>query len=140
MNMYVPIVIIVLSNIFYHICSKSTPDSIDPFASLTITYLVGAVFSGIMFYALNRGGNLLGEYKHANWSTFVLGLAIVGLEVGSIYMYKTGWNISIGHLVHSSILSICLVIIGVLVYKEQVTFTQIAVIVICSVGLYMISK
>ena len=90
MSLYVPIAVIVLSNIFYHICSKSTPDAVDPFAALTVTYLVGAVVSGALYFALHRGGNLLAEYRHLNWSTWVLGIAIVGLEVGSIYMYKAG--------------------------------------------------
>ena len=40
-----PIALIVISNIFYNICSKETPAAINPFASLTVTYIVGAVVS-----------------------------------------------------------------------------------------------
>lgn len=45
MNMYLPVLIVVLSNTFYNICTKSTPEDLNPFASLSITYLVGAVIS-----------------------------------------------------------------------------------------------
>ena len=140
MNMYMPIAIIVLSNIFYHVCSKSTPEAISPFASLTVTYLIGAVFSGILYFCLNRGGNLFAEYKNLNWSTIVLGLAIVGLEAGSIYMYKVGWDISVGQLVHSAILAVCLIVIGVVFYKEHLSLTKIAGIIVCMAGMFLINK
>ena len=138
--MYIPIAVIVLSNIFYHVCSKSTPDNINPFAALTVTYAVGAVFSGIIFLVVSRGGNLFAELKNLNWSSWILGLAIVGLEAGSIYMYKAGWDISTGQLVHSAILAICLIVIGVIFYKEHLTASKIAGIVICMVGLFFINK
>ncbi len=131
---------IVISNIFYNICSKETPAAIDPFASLTVTYIVGALVSLVLYYILNKNGNIMHELKSINWSGFVLGLAIVGLEAGSIYMYKAGWNISSGHIVHSIILSICLVLIGAVVYHEVITLTKIAGILICMLGLYLINK
>lgn len=138
--MYIPIAVIVVSNIFYHICSKSLPEKVDPFASLTVTYLVGAAVSAALYFILNRGGSFITEMKNINWTSWILGIAIVGLEAGSIYMYKTGWNISVGQLVHSSILAICLIVIGVIFYKEQLSASKLAGIVICMVGLFFINK
>lgn len=93
-----------------------------------------------LYFILNKNGSLIHELKSINWSSFVLGMAIVGLEAGSIYMYKAGWNISSGHIVHSIILSICLVFIGALIYHEVITFTKIIGILICMFGLYLINK
>ncbi len=135
-----PIALIVLSNVFYNICSKETPSAIDPFASLTVTYTIGAMVSLVLYFTINKGGNLLQEFKSINWTSFVLGLAIVGLEAGSIYMYKAGWNVSSGYIVHSIILSICLIFIGSLIYNEAITVTKIAGIVICMFGLFLINK
>ena len=139
-SMIWPIVLIVLSNIFYHISSKETPSAIDPFASLTVTYIIGAIVSLTMYFTINKGSNLLQEYRSINWSTFVLGIAIVGLEAGSIYMYKSGWNISSGQIFHSIILAICLVIIGAVVYHESISATKVAGILICMFGLFLINK
>ena len=135
-----PIAIIVISNIFYNICAKSTPENLDPFASLTITYLVGALVSGILYFAFNHGGNLIAEYRNLNWSPWILGIAIVGLEAGAILMYRIGWNISVGQLVHSVLLAICLIIIGIVFYKEQLSISKISGILICIVGLFFINK
>ncbi len=46
-----PIALIVLSNTVYQICAKSVPEGMDPMASLTVTYLVAALASGILFFA-----------------------------------------------------------------------------------------
>ena len=139
MEMYWPIALIVLSNVFYHLCAKSTPASINPLAALTVTYVVGALASGLLYYALG-GGNLLREYRELNWSSFVLGLAIVGLELGSVYMYKVGWDISVGQLVYSAILAVILLILGYFLYHEAINPAKLAGIAICMVGLYLINK
>ncbi len=140
LQMYWPIALIVFSNVFYHICSKSTPEELDPLASLIVTYLVGAVCSAVLYFALHRGGDLLAEYRRLNWTSLVLGLAIVGLEAGNLYMYKVGWNISTGMLLHSSLCAIALVFVGSLLYHESITPAKVAGVVICMVGLYLINK
>ena len=140
LSMWIPIAVIVASNICYHICSKSMPNDANPFAALTLTYLIGAAVSGVLFFAQTRGGNLLAEYKHLNWTSVLLGISIVGLEAGSIYMYKAGWNISSGQLVHSAILAICLIFIGMAMYNEHMTPSKIIGIVLCMAGLFFINR
>ena len=140
MEKYGPIALIVLSNVFYHICSKATPTEVNPFAALTVTYGGGAVMSGVLYYVLNPGGNLLQQYHLINWSTLVLGLAIVGLEAGSIYMYKAGWDIGTGQLVYSAILTVLLLLIGALFYRESITANKVVGILICMAGLYLINR
>lgn len=140
MNMYLPIAIIVLSNIFYHISSKATPDEISPFASMAVTYAVGAALSVALYFLFNRGGNLLTEFRQLNWSAWLLGMSIVGLEVGAIYMYKVGWDISVGQIICSAALSICLAVIGLAVHHETFTVSKLIGMVICMVGLYFINK
>lgn len=141
MNIYWPIILIVVSNVFYNVCSKSTPRDVNPFASLTVTYALGAFLSGILYYCTaGGGGNLLQEYRRLNWSAFVLGIAVVGLEAGSIYMYKAGWNISTGQLVYSSALAVILIFIGYFFYHETISAAKAVGILICMVGLYFINR
>lgn len=140
MNMYVPIIIVILSNTFYHICTKSTPENLNPFASLTVTYLIGAVVSVILYFLTVKNPNLLTEYGKLHWSSFVLGIAIVGLEAGFLLMYCVGWNVSTGQVVSSIALAVVLVFVGYLFYKEAITVSKIAGILVCMVGLYLINK
>lgn len=140
MNMYVPIIIVILSNTFYHICTKSTPENLNPFASLTVTYLIGAVVSVILYFLTVKNPNLLTEYGKLHWSSFVLGIAIVGLEAGFLLMYRVGWNVSTGQVVSSIALAVVLVFVGYLFYKEAITVSKIAGILVCMVGLYLINN
>ena len=135
-----PIALIVLANLFLNLCSKSVPAQLNPFASLTVTYTVGAVVSALLYHLLNRGGSLLQEYQQLNWSSFVMGLSIIGLEAGSIYLYKAGWPISTGQLVYSSILAVFLLLAGYLLYQEAITPSKVAGMLICLVGLYFLNR
>ena len=134
-----PVALVVASNVLYHICAKSASEAMNPLASLTVTYLVGAVVSVILFFALNKGGSLTAEYKKLNWAPFVLGVVIVGLEVGSIYAYKAGWPISTASIVESAFLAVILIFVGLLLYKEAITWKKAVGIVICLIGLGFIN-
>lgn len=138
-NFIWPIALVVLSNTVYQICSKSVPDKMNPFASLTITYLIGAAASCLLYFIFNRQGNIFKEFAKANWAPFVLGLVIVGLEVGWIYAYKAGWQISVAPIVQSAFLAILLIVVGFLLYKEAITWNKVAGIAICIVGLVLIN-
>ncbi len=140
MSMYWPIALLVFSNVFYHICTKSVPESLNPYAMMTGTYLIGMLLSLALYFFISPEKNLAVEVGRMNWTTLMLGFSIVGLEVGAIYMYKVGWNISVGNLVQSTILTVALIVIGVLIYKETITSSQIFGIVLCAAGLFFINR
>lgn len=133
-----PLSLVVLSNVFYHICTDSVPGDMNPLASLTVTYLVGAAASLVLYYVTNRDGNILREYSKLNWAPFVLGIAIVGLEAGFIFAYKAGWPMSTAQLVSSAVLSVILIFVGYLMNGEPITWNKIAGIAVCIAGLVLI--
>lgn len=134
-----PLGLVVISNVFYQICAKSVPDKMNPLASLTITYVVGAIASLVLYYALNRGESIVMEYQKINWAPFVLGIVIVGLEVGYIYAYKAGWPVSVAQIVQSAVLAVILIFVGYMLYKEAITWNKIVGIIICLAGLGLIN-
>ena len=134
-----PIALVVLSNVVYQVCAKSVPKEMNPFASLTITYLVGAVASGILYFALGHDGSLIHEYQKLNWASLVLGIVIVGLEAGWINAYKAGWQVSTGFIVQSAFLAVALIFVGYLLYHEVLTWNKLLGVAICLVGLVFIN-
>ncbi len=134
-----PLGLVVLSNVFYQICAKSVPDKMNPFASLTITYLVGAIASLILFFILNHDGNLVEEYRKTNVAPFILGLVIVGLEVGYIYAFKAGWQVSTAQIVQAALLAVILIFVGYFVYHESLTWNKIVGVLVCLFGLGLIN-
>ena len=140
LNRIWPIIIIVVSNCFYNICTKSTPDGINAFCALVVTYLTAAVMTAALFIFDVKPENALVELSKINWSSFILGLAIVGLEIGYILLYRAGWKISSGALVANICLAFALILIGALFYKEQITLRQVFGIGLCVAGLALVSK
>ena len=135
-----PIALVVLSNVVYQVCAKSVPENVSPFASLTVTYLVGAALSTALFLLTEKDGSLTRELGRMNWAPYVLGIVIVGLEVGFIYAYKAGWPVSTASIVQSAFLAIALLVVGALLYHEGLSWSKLVGIVICLVGLIFINK
>lgn len=134
-----PIALVIFSNVVYQICAKSVPKEMNPFASLTVTYFIGAVASAVLYFVLGRNANLVKEYSRLNWAPFVLGIVIVGLETGWIYAYKAGWQVSTGFIVQSAVLSVMLLAVGYLLYHEAFTWNKVVGVVICLIGLVFIN-
>ena len=134
-----PIALVVVSNTLYQICAKSVPEDMNPFASIIVTYLVGAAASAILYFATGSGGNPVREFGKLNWAPFVLGLAIIGLEAGWIYAYKAGWQISTGFIVQSSFLAMVLLLVGFFLYHEALTWNKLLGAAICLIGLIFIN-
>lgn len=140
MLLYVwPMALLILSNTVYQICAKSTPEAINPFAALTITYAVAAVGSALLFFALGDGANLMAEYRKANWVPFVLGIVIIGLEAGWIYAYKVGWPISTAFIVQSAFLAVSLLVVGRVLFYEALSWNKVVGVIICLAGLILIN-
>lgn len=134
-----PIGLVVLSNIVYHISAKSLPGDVNPFASLTITYLIGTICSAVFFFALGHGQSFGKEILKMNWAPFVMGLVVVGLEVGFLYAYKVGWQVSTAAIVQSSFLAIALLLVGFIGFHESLTWKKVVGVLICMVGLVFIN-
>lgn len=138
-NMLWPLILIVGSNCFYNICTKSMPGNANTFCALTLTYLVGAVLSAVLFVASVKPTHIAGEIAKINWTSIVLGIAIVGLEVGYVFLYRNGWKIGSGALTANICLAVALLVIGFLFYKETVSLRQVIGIVICGAGLFLMN-
>jgi drug/metabolite transporter (DMT)-like permease len=139
-NMLWPILIVVAANTIYNISAKSTPANINTFASLSVTYLIAMICSLIMYFVTSEKKNLFMELSKANWTTYALGVAIVGLEFGFLCIYRAGWKMSIANLYISITLACILLIVGFLLYKEVLSLRQLLGIGVCAVGLVLIAK
>lgn len=140
MSMIWPIALIVFSNVIYQICAKEIPEDMDTMASMTITYLIGAICSAVVFFVTNRNGNLLHEYSKTNLAPFLLGISVVGLEIGFIYAYKNGWQVNSVSIVQSAFLAIALLIVGALLYHEAISVNKVIGIVLCLAGLVFLNR
>lgn len=139
-NMLWPILIVVAANTLYNISAKSTPANVNLFASLSVTYLIAMIGSVMMYFITAEKRSFLLELSKMNWTTYALGVAIVGLEFGFLCVYRAGWKISTANLFASITLACVLLIVGFLLYKEALSLRQILGMGVCAAGLILIAK
>ncbi|MBR5504229.1 MAG: EamA family transporter [Methanobrevibacter sp.] len=134
-----PILLVIFSNTVYNICTKSTPSNVNAFGTLMITYITAAILTAIIFVFLVKPENVFIELSHVNWTSVVLGMAIVGLELAYIFAFRAGWKVSSASLVANIGLAIVLIFVGAILYGENITIKQLSGILICIVGLFLIN-
>ncbi len=134
-----PILLIILSNTIYNVCTKSTPSNVNAFGALMITYIVAAILTAIIFVFLVKPENVAFELTKINWTSVVLGMAIVGLELAYIFAYRAGWKVSSASLVANIGLAIVLIFVGALLYGENISLKQVLGIFVCCGGLFLIN-
>ncbi|MGE4485872.1 MAG: EamA family transporter [Oscillospiraceae bacterium] len=134
-----PAILIVGSNVTYHIITKGMPSRVNPFISLVVTYLIGATVALGMYYITSDGQGLKHSFSQLNWTSYALGFAVVGLELGYILLYRAGWDISVGSLVCNITMAVLLLAVGALFYKEALGMKQVAGALLCLCGLVLIN-
>ena len=132
-------ILVIITNAAYQVCTKSVPKDMNPFASLTITYFIGMLASIAMFFVTNRGGSLIREFNKAGFVPIILGLVIMGLETGWIYAYKAGWQVGTSFIIQSAALTAILICIGYIIYHETLSWNKFTGIGICLIGLVVIN-
>lgn len=139
-NMLWPVLVVVGANTIYNISTKSTPDNVNAFASLAMTYVMAALSSVVLFFLTSDSKNLLAELAKTNWTAYALGVAIIGLEFGYICIYRAGWKIGVASLVANISLACVLLVVGYFFYKEVITLKQLLGMGVCAIGLMLIVK
>ncbi|WPC43368.1 transporter [Clostridium sp. JS66] len=97
-NSLMPLLVVIICNVCYHLTSKNMSNTSNPFIGLIATCGV-ACFISIITFLITSKSNLTMEISSINISNILLGLLVVGIEGGYIIMYRLGWEISKGALI-----------------------------------------
>ena len=140
MIFYFPIILMILGTTFYHIAQKSVPTQVNPLFSLVMNYgtaLIGTVLM-VPFYTARSAGPW--SLKGVNWASCSVGVSIVAVELAVLLAYRTGWRISTLSVIGNTASALLLVAVGLLFFREHVSLKSLTGIVLCLVGLALISQ
>ncbi len=132
-------ILVVVSNVLYHIFQKTTPEDVNPLLSLAITYGVAVLLCLVLLPLFPLTTNLKDSLRQLNWTSFALAFAVLGLELGFLLAYRTGWNISAAPLVSNVTMALILLPIGLLFFKEKLSPVNSIGILMCVLGLVLIN-
>jgi len=138
--MLIPAMILtVISTVFYHLIQKMTPGDAPPLLSLAFSYTIALVICLILLPLFPLSTKLGESIRQLNWTTIALGFAIVGIELGFLLAYRAGGHISESSLIVTLIVSLTLLPIGLLFFKEKLSTLNLVGIFVCIVGLVMVN-
>jgi multidrug transporter EmrE-like cation transporter len=124
----------------YHLVLKLTPAGVNPLLSLLVTYALVTVLFGALLVASPGGFEWRQEARQLNWTAVALAVAIVGLDLAFLFVYRSGFEVSLGALVTQSSAAMLLLVVGVVVFREKLSLANSAGIVLCLVGLWLVNR
>ncbi len=136
---YFSVGLTIVANLLYHFSQKYTPSNVNPIVSLIITYTTAIIFCLIILPFFSEGESLVDSVRKINWASFLLAIAIVGLELGYLLAYRAGWEISLCALVSNVIFTLLVIPIGILWMQETLSLVNVIGIFLCIGGLVLIN-
>ncbi len=136
---YFSISLAILSSALYHFTAKSTPSNVNFPVSLLVTYAVAFVVTLFGFFFFPTTDGVAIELKKLNWASLGLAVAIVGVEFGFLLTYRAGWNLGIAAVLTNVVASLILVPVAILVFKDRISWVNVAGILVCLAGLVMLN-
>ena len=134
------LLIAIVSTFGYHLVIKLTPGTVNPLVSLAVTYAVVTVMFSLAARLLPDGAPLRESLRQVNWTALALAVTIIGLDLGFLLLYRSGFEVSLGQIVTQSAAALLLIGVGVAVFRERLTVTNVAGIALCIAGLWLISR
>ena len=130
----------IAASVAYHLVLKVTPGAANPFLSLAVTYVFGAV-AFLACYALAPDAPAIRDgLKALNWTALGLAVAIIGIDIAFLMLYRSGFEVAFGQNVTQSATALILVAVGVVFFRERLSAANLAGIVLCVVGLLLINR
>jgi multidrug transporter EmrE-like cation transporter len=130
----------ILCTVGYHLVLKVTPAGVSPLLSLMLTYALVTLVLGVILLLAPGAFDWRQEVRQLNWTALALAVVIVGLDLGFLYLYRGGFEVSLGALVTQSAAAMLLLIVGVAVFREKLSAANVAGLVLCLAGLWLVNR
>jgi uncharacterized membrane protein len=130
----------VACTVAYHLVLKLTPSGVNPLLSLLVTYAMVSVLFGAILLVAPGEFAWRHEIRQINWTALALAVAIVGLDLGFLFLYRSGYAVSLGALVTQSAAAMLLLLIGVAVFREKLSTANAVGLALCLAGLWLVNR
>jgi drug/metabolite transporter (DMT)-like permease len=137
---YFSFVLAVIGPVLYHVIQKMTPSTVDPFVSLSISYITALFICIIGMIVRPPAEGLRQSLRQLNWTSLLLGFSIILIEIGYMMLYRSGWSLTSGSLACTAVGTVLLVTLGVMLFHEPISFQKLAGVVLCLCGLALINR
>lgn len=129
--------IVVLAQVIYQLAQKAMPSDVQPFAALTLVYAL-ATAACLLVLLVSGAGPVLEALRVCFVAPSVLlAIAVIGIEVGFLALYRSGGAISTAYATSSAATILILFLIGALWMREPVNTRQLAGVLLAAAGVWL---
>lgn len=137
---YTWLFVAILCTVGYHLVLKVTPAGANALLSLLVTYTLVAALLAVLLLAAPGSFEWRQELRQLNWTALALAVAIIGLDLGFLFLYRGGFEVSLGALVTQSAAAMLLLAIGVAVFRERLSTANVIGLALCLAGLWLVHR
>ena len=137
---YASLALTIAGNVLYHLSQKSIPAGVHPMVSIIASYATAIALSAVIFVAFPAPDSLIAEVRKLNWATVAVGVSIVAVELGFLLAYRAGWRVSLASVTANSTVALILLPTGLLFFQEKITATNVAGLIFCLIGLFLVTR
>ena len=139
-SFYLPLGLAIGGMLFYHLAQKSIPKEINPFYAMIIAYAAGIVVLTICALTLSGNRSFISSIRESNWAVIVVGVAAACIELGFLLAYRSGWRISVAAVATNVAVTLMLVPIGLVVFKDHLSLRNVLGLMFCVLGLILVVR
>ena len=135
MSYYSPVLAAIVGTVLYHLSQKMMPAKANAFLCLSCAFGLACVLSLVLWRVTARVQESTAAIP---WQSLVLGLSLVAIEAGYLYAYRNGWQLNRAALIANVAVAVLLVVLGALLFSEQISFRLVAGVSSCLLGLALL--
>jgi len=137
---YTSLGIVVAALVCYHVAQRAMPATVRPGPLFAVVYATAGL---VMLTAMGLTGSI-GAFSDVpsvarHWQTWAVAGAVLGIELGYLAMYRSGWSASAGSVVVQTFTALMLVGIGLIAFHEHLTPGRVVGLALCLVGAGLIA-
>ncbi|SRR6266568_3983239 len=134
----VPLAIVILSGIVYHVAQK-TAVAASPWPMLAVAY--GLALATTIGFALASGDAPRWQLGRTQClAGLLLGLAAFGIEAGFFFIYRAGWKLASASVIANVSVTAVLALVGVTLFREHLSPLRAAGLALATGGAALIAR
>lgn len=130
----------ITGTVAYHLVTKLMPAGAHPIAMLFAAYVFGSLLCAGILLATPSEAGFRGHFAQVNWTAPALAVVVIVIDLAFILLYRSGFPVSLGALVTQASAAIALIALGWLFFKDRLTATHLAGVVLCLAGLWLVNR
>ena len=130
--------LVISSIVVYQLCMKSVPAGLNPMSALATIFTSALICTFIASRLFAFEGPSF-SFSEVSWQAALVGVAIVGIELGYLLMYRSGWTLAAATLIGMGGAAVLLAIIGAVAFQQPLSLRYILGIALCISGLYLLA-